>query len=95
MNGVTIAELWRRGQRGWPRRFPVAQFPNPPLLLALAGWGLAAVASGTAHDVGRAVFTLGLGVWAWEEAIAGVNWLRRILGVGAFVWIVVDLTGKL
>ena len=95
MNAVRIADHWRRGQQGWPRRFPVAQFPNPPLLLAFAGWGLAAVASGTAHDVGRAVFTLGLAVWAWEEAIAGVNWFRRILGVGAFVWIVVDLTGKL
>jgi hypothetical protein len=35
MSAVTIAELWRRGQVGWPRRFPIAQFPNPPLLLAL------------------------------------------------------------
>ncbi len=38
-SAVTIAKLWRRGQVGWPRRFPIAQFPNPPLLLALAGWG--------------------------------------------------------
>ena len=52
MSAVTIAELWRRGQVGWPRRFPIAQFPNPPLLLAFAGWGLAATAGGTAHDVG-------------------------------------------
>jgi len=52
MSAVTIAELWRRGQVGWPRRFPIAQFPNPPLLLAFAGWGLAAAAGGTAHDVG-------------------------------------------
>jgi hypothetical protein len=92
---VTAAELWRRGQLGWPRRFPIVQFPNPPLLLALAGSGLAAVAGGTAHDVGRALFTIGLGVWAWEEAVAGVNWLRRLLGVGAFVWIVVRLAGAL
>jgi hypothetical protein len=80
---------------GWPRRFPIVQFPNPPLLLALAGWGLAAVTDGTAHDVGRAVFTVGLGVWAWEEATDGANWFRRLLGVGAFVWIVADLAGKL
>lgn len=92
---MTTAQLWRRGQRGWPRRFPVAQFPNAPLLLAFAGWGLAAVASGTAHDAGRALFTLALGVWAWGEAVGGVNWFRRLLGVGAFVWILVDLTGKL
>ena len=95
MTAVTIAELWRRGQQGWPRRFPIAQFPNAPLLLAFAGWGLAAVASGTAHDAGRAVFALGLGVWALGEATAGVNWFRRLLGVGAFVWIVVALAGKL
>ena len=92
---MTVAELWRRGQVGWPRRFPIAQFPNPPLLLAFAGWGLAAVARGTAHDVGRVVFTVGLGVWALEEAVAGVNWFRRLLGVGALAWIVSDLAGKL
>jgi hypothetical protein len=92
---VTAAELWRRGQVGWPRRFPIAQFPNPPLLLALGGWGLAAMAGGTPHDVGRAVFTLGLAVWAWEEAVSGVNWFRRLLGAGALVWIVADLSGKL
>ena len=95
MNQMTIAELWHRGQQGWPRRFPVAQFPNAALLLAFAGWAFAAAASGTAHDVGRAVFILGLGAWAWEEAIAGVNWFRRLLGVGAFVWLVVALAGKL
>jgi hypothetical protein len=95
MSGVTIAELWRRGQVGWPRRFPIAQFPNPPLLLAFTGSGLAAVASGTAHDVGRAVFTLGLAVWGWEEVVSGVNWFRRLLGVGALVWIAVGLAGEL
>jgi hypothetical protein len=92
---VTIAELWRRGQLGWPRRFPIAQFPNPPLLVAFAGWALAAVAGGTAHDVGRAVFTVGLGVWAAEEAVAGANWFRRLLGVAIFVWIAVSLISGL
>jgi hypothetical protein len=71
------------------------QFPNPPLLLAFAGWGLAAVADGTPHDVGRAVFTLGLAVWAWGEAVLGVNWFRRLLGAGALVWIVATLAGEL
>jgi hypothetical protein len=95
MSAVTIAELWRRGQIGWPRRFPVAQFPNPPLLVALAGSGLAALASGGAHDVGRAVFMLGLAVWAWEEVVSGANWFRRLLGLGALVWIAVALGGGL
>jgi hypothetical protein len=95
MSAVTIAELWRRGQVGWPRGFPIVQFPNPPLLLALAGWGLGAVTDGTAHDAGRAVFTLGLAVWALEEAVRGVNWFRRLLGVGVLVWIVARLASEL
>jgi hypothetical protein len=95
MSAVTVAELWRRGQVGWPRRFPIAQFPNPPLLLAFAGLGLASESSGTAHDLGRAVFTLGLAVWAWEEAVSGVNWFRRLLGAGALIWIVAGLASEL
>ena len=95
MSAVTIAELWRHGQVGWPRGFPIAQFPNPPLLLAFAGWGLAAVAGGTTHDVGRAVFTLGLAAWALAEAVGGVNWFRRLLGLAVLVWIVAGLAGEL
>src|SRR6185312_2502726 len=95
ISAVTLAQLWRRGQDGWPPSFPVAQFPNPPLLLALAGWGLAEATEAKAHDFGRAVFTVGLGAWAWEEAAHGVNWFRRLLGAGALVWIVVRLAGEL
>lgn len=95
MSAVIVAELWRRGQVGWPRSFPIVQFPNPPLLLAFAGWGLAAGSGGSAHELGRAVFTLGLAVWAWQEAVAGVNWFRHLLGVGAFVWIVIALADEL
>ena len=94
MSAVTTAELWRRGQVGWPRRFPIAQFPNPPLLLAFAGWALAAESGGTTHELGRAVFTVGLVVWAWEEATSGVNWFRRLLGAGALIWIVAGLTSE-
>ena len=95
MTPVNASELWQRGQAGWPRSFPIAQFPNPPLLAAFAGWGLAAATEGTAHDVGRAAFTIGFGVWAWEEASQGANWLRRLLGSGALVWIVASLAGEL
>ena len=91
MGTVTVGELWRRGQDGWPRRFPIAQFPNPPLLLAIGGWVLAAVTDGIAHDVSRVVFWVGLGVWALQEALRGANWFRRLLGAGALLWIVVAL----
>jgi hypothetical protein len=80
--------------RGLAPRFPIAQFPNPPLLLAFAGWVLAAESGGTAHEVGRAVFTLGLAVWAGEEAASGVNWFRRLLGAGALIWIVAGLASE-
>ena len=92
---MTSRELWRRGQEGWPRGFPIAQFPNAPLLLAFAGSGLAALTGGGAHDVGRAISFLGLGVWAWLEAVDGVNWLRHLLGAGALVWLVASLSGQL
>ncbi len=93
---MTVAELWARGQAGWPQRFPIAQFPNPPLLLAFAGSGLArGSAGGTTHDVGRALSTVGLTVWAWEEAVDGVNWFRHLLGVGALIWILTRLAGEL
>ncbi len=92
---MTAAELWRRGQAGWPRRFPVAQFPNPPLLLAFAGSGLAALTHGTAHDAGRAISTIGLLVWAGQELAGGVNWFRRLLGTAVLVWILVGLAGEL
>lgn len=87
--------LWRRGQEGWPRSYPIAQFPNAPLLVAFAGSLLAAVSSGGAEDIGRAVFTVGLGVWAWGEAVDGANSFRRLLGAGALVWLVVRLAGEL
>jgi hypothetical protein len=94
MSAVTVAALWRRGQVGWPRSFPIVQLPNPPLLVALTGWGVAAVTHGTARDVGRWVFVVGLGVWAVLEVIAGVNWFRRLLGAGALVWILAGLAGE-
>lgn len=95
MGKVKAADLWRRGQEGWPRRFPVAQFPNPPLLFAFAGWGLAAASDGTAHQIGRVAFTLGLIVWAYKETMGGVNWFRRLLGAAVLVWTLANLVREL
>ena len=92
---MTAAALWRRGQEGWPRRFPIAQFPNAPLLIAIGGWGLAAATSGEAHRVGRAISVVGLAVFAWLEAVDGANWLRRLLGVGVLAGLVVRLAHEL
>ena len=71
--------------------YVVAQFPNAPLLVALA----AALASlllddgTTAADVARSVFYVALTVWAYEEAANGVNRFRRVLGIAGLVFVVV------
>ncbi len=91
---MSVAGLWRRGQQGWPRRSPLVQFPNPPLLLAIFGWGLAATTSGDAHDVGRALSTVGLSAFAWLEMVDGDSWMRRVLGVGVLAWLVVRLASE-
>ncbi len=71
--------------------YVVAQAPNPPLIVAL----VAAVAGflledgSTADGVARAIFYVGLTVWAYEEAAHGVNGFRRALGVAGLVFVVV------
>jgi hypothetical protein len=42
----TFEDRWRRAQGGWPARFPLAQLPNTPLLIALGGWLLAMLTDG-------------------------------------------------
>lgn len=91
----TARRLWLRGQRGWPAKFPLVQFPNAPLLLALGGWLVAVLASGSAHSHARAAFYVGLTAWAWMELVDGVNWLRRALGIAGLVYVVVKLGAAL
>jgi hypothetical protein len=79
---------WERAQHGWPARYPVAQFPNAPLLLALAGSAVAAATDGSARDYARAAASAGLAAWAWLELSAGVNAFRRTLGAAALVLVV-------
>jgi hypothetical protein len=83
-----LAEHLRRGQAGWPQRFPLVQFPNAPLALALGARGAAGVcAEGAGRDRARSLFLVSLGVWAWEELADGDNWFRRLLGAVALAWI--------
>jgi hypothetical protein len=82
-----LRDLWRRGQRGWPASFPLAQFPNAPLLVALAAWLVAALTDGTVHAWARAAFYAGLAVWALGELADGANWARRGLGALGLVYV--------
>ena len=64
-----------------PRRFPIFQFPNPPLILAGLAGAVARLADSEYSPVARLVSRLALLVWALEEVATGANWLRRLLGV--------------
>jgi hypothetical protein len=91
MGNVDIAAAWRRGQEGWPSRFVLVQFPNAPLLVALAGSVVAGAADGRAADYADAAGRLGLAVFAYLELTDGANWFRRLLGAGVMVQLVVTL----
>jgi hypothetical protein len=93
--GPTVRQWWRRGQRGWPASFPVLQFPNAPLLVALAGLLVAAVTDGSAHAYARAAFYAALAVWAWEELATGESWARRVLGAAGLVFVVLKIGAAL
>jgi hypothetical protein len=80
-----------RARRGFPARYPLAQFPNAPLLIALAARLVAAVADGAARHYAMAVFYVGLSVWAWLELSDGVNSARRVLGAAGLVYAVVQV----
>jgi hypothetical protein len=60
--------------------FPVIQFPNEPLLVALIAAVAARFLHGLAHSYAQAISDLGMAVWAYVELTDGVNWFRRLLG---------------
>jgi hypothetical protein len=90
-----LTRVWRRGQHGWPRRFQLLQFPNAPLLVAFGAWLLAVLTDGSVHAYARAVFYVGLAVWAWGELASGVNWVRRAIGAAGLVYVVIKVATAL
>lgn len=95
ISAPALERLWRRGQHGWPARYPLAQAPNPPLLFAFAGWLVAAATDGDVHDLGRGVFLAGLAAWAWLELTDGVNLARRAFGAAGLVFVVTEIAAAL
>jgi hypothetical protein len=75
----------------WPQAFPIVQFPNAPLIVALAATVVARVATGDVRDYADAVASVGFAAWATLEVTGGVNWFRRLLGVAGLVWVVFRL----
>jgi hypothetical protein len=65
-----------------PRRFPIFQFPNRPLIAAGLAGLTARVADRRFRSIADLVSYLALLVWALEEVADGANWFRRLLGLG-------------
>ena len=99
----TFSSAWQSFKHltslGYPRRFPVVQFPNLPLIVALIAGHGSRYFRGTGHAYLLAVGYLAMTIWAYEELARGTNWFRRLLGL-VFVVILVnasrtDCTGDL
>jgi hypothetical protein len=75
------------------RGYTVGQFPNRPLLIALAALLVSRLTDDShgVNDVAHAVFYVALTVWAYEEAASGVNGFRKAIGAIALLLIVVSI----
>ena len=82
LEGMAVrAKFKRLTALGWPRSFPIVQFPNAPLIVAFLAGEAAGVVHGAAHADARAVSYLAMVIWAYEELVDGVNWFRHLLGL--------------
>ena len=66
---------------GWPRQFPLVQFPNNALIVAFVAGLAGAMLHGTGRFDARAISYLATAIWAYEELAYGVNWFRHLLGL--------------
>lgn len=95
MLAAAVARYRRLVRLSWPRRYPLVQFPNAPLLVSLGASVVGWFVSGDAQDYVTAVGTVGIAVWAWQEAVDGVNGFRHALGAAGLIYTVVSLAGRL
>ncbi len=90
-----LAVVRRITSAEWPKRYPLVQFPNVPLGVALIASVVGNATDGQVHDVATAVYFVGLGAWAYEELADGVNMARRLMGVAGLLYVVATLAGEL
>ncbi|MBK5109904.1 MAG: hypothetical protein JJE10_00895 [Thermoleophilia bacterium] len=78
------------------RGYTVAQTPNPPLVAAFIGGVVSLISSdgSLVHGVARAVFIVGLAIWAYGELTEGVNGFRRALGAAGLAIVLVSLVSS-
>ena len=85
----------RLTQLGFPRRFPIVQFPNLPLIIAFLAGEAGKFVHGTGHTYTASVSYLALTIWAYEELVHGVNWFRHLLGLAYVIIVVVRVAHAL
>ena len=91
-----ISSSWQGArQAGWPRRFVLVQTPNAPLIVALVASLVHRLGHGWTAAYASSAFYVALGIWAYGEALRGVNWFRRLLGLAFLVYILVRLARAL
>jgi hypothetical protein len=94
--GRTAWSAYKRlTELGFPARFPIAQFPNPPLIVAFLAAAAGKLLDGSAHSYAASVAYLATAVWAYEELAEGVNWFRRLLGSGVAILLIVRIADAL
>lgn len=81
----------RLTQLSWPKRYPLVQFPNAPLILAFLGGQASDSLHGTPHAYASAFAYLAMIIWAYEELAHGVNLFRHLLGLGYAISTLVHL----
>jgi hypothetical protein len=94
---TTPARLAYRRVAGFsfPRRFPIVQFPNLPLIIGLLAGAAGQFLAGSARPYAAAASYLALTIWAYEELAHGVNWFRRLLGLAFVILLVVRVARAL
>ncbi len=95
MATATHRSLHRLSHASWPRGFALVQFPNPPLILALAAGAVGRLTTDSTHRAAVAVSYVALSIWAYEEARSGVNWFRRGLGAVVLVYVAIAIARRL
>lgn len=84
--------IWVRARGwSWPAGYPIAQFPNPPLIIGLLALGLRYAASGPGADILAITGYSFIGAWAYLELTDGVNLFRRVLGAAGLVYVLVAI----
>jgi hypothetical protein len=64
-----------------PRRYPIFQFPNAPLITAVLFRAVARTTHGPTARAASAMSALAQLLWAYQEIADGASGFRRLLGV--------------